>query len=172
MGLGVQIPPKAPIDSPYHFWYTLVMRRDILEREADIRSWIDEHHSKAYICKQLRCKPETLDSYLIQMGIDYKGNRGGKGHKHDPKYKSSSEYLNSEKPITSHKLKLKLFRDSVKEKRCEVCNKAEWLGQEIPLELHHVDGDRFNNSLENLQVLCPNCHAIQPGNSGSNIGNH
>jgi hypothetical protein len=33
------------------------------------------------------------------------------------------------------------------------------LGQPINLEVHHKDGDRTNNSLENLQLLCPNCHS-------------
>ena len=33
------------------------------------------------------------------------------------------------------------------------------MGKEIPLEVHHVDGDRLNNELTNLQLLCPNCHA-------------
>jgi 5-methylcytosine-specific restriction endonuclease McrA len=33
------------------------------------------------------------------------------------------------------------------------------LGQPINLEVHHIDGDRTNNSLENLQLLCPNCHS-------------
>ena len=35
-----------------------------------------------------------------------------------------------------------------------------WNGQTIPLELHHVNGNNKDNSLENLQLLCPNCHAL------------
>lgn len=61
--------------------------------------------------------------------------------------------------MTSYKLKLKLFKDGLKEKICESCNLSEWLGEPIPLELHHIDGNNANNSLENLQVVCPNCHA-------------
>lgn len=43
--------------------------------------------------------------------------------------------------------------------KCECCGLSEWLGQPITLEVHHVDGDRLNNSLDNLQILCPNCHS-------------
>lgn len=43
--------------------------------------------------------------------------------------------------------------------KCENCGITEWLGQPINLEVHHIDGDRTNNSLENLQLLCPNCHS-------------
>lgn len=43
--------------------------------------------------------------------------------------------------------------------RCESCKLTKWLDQPIPLELHHIDGSRFNNEKENLQLLCSNCHA-------------
>lgn len=43
---------------------------------------------------------------------------------------------------------------------CEQCHNTIWLNSPIPLEVHHIDGDNENNSLENLQLLCPNCHAL------------
>lgn len=43
--------------------------------------------------------------------------------------------------------------------KCECCGLTEWLNQPINLEVHHIDGDRTNNTLENLQLLCPNCHS-------------
>lgn len=46
--------------------------------------------------------------------------------------------------------------------KCECCGISEWLGQPINLEVHHIDGDRTNNTLENLQLLCPNCHSYTP----------
>jgi 5-methylcytosine-specific restriction endonuclease McrA len=42
----------------------------------------------------------------------------------------------------------------------------------LPLELHHKDRNHFNNDLNNLQILCPNCHSIQEGNAGANIGKY
>ena len=44
--------------------------------------------------------------------------------------------------------------------RCERCGGGTWQGEPMPLELHHVDGDRTNNALDNLRLLCPNCHAL------------
>ena len=55
--------------------------------------------------------------------------------------------------------------------RCEQCGNTEWLNQPIPLEVHHIDGDNQNNSLDNLQLLCPNCHALTENYRGRNI-NH
>jgi len=45
---------------------------------------------------------------------------------------------------------------------------AEWLGQPIPLELEHANGDRTDNRLEKLSLLCPNCHALTPTYRGRN----
>lgn len=44
-------------------------------------------------------------------------------------------------------------------RKCENCGLTEWLGQPINLEIHHKNGDRSDNSLENLIILCPNCHS-------------
>lgn len=43
--------------------------------------------------------------------------------------------------------------------QCECCKQTKWLGQPITLEVHHKDGDKKNNTEENLILLCPNCHS-------------
>lgn len=45
---------------------------------------------------------------------------------------------------------------------CESCGNSEWLSNPIPLEVEHMDGDRTNNSYDNLKLLCCNCHALTP----------
>jgi DNA-binding CsgD family transcriptional regulator len=57
-------------------------RLDILDRKEEILNWIEEHQSKAFIAKELKCKPSTLNSYLEKMGIVYEGNKGSKGKPH------------------------------------------------------------------------------------------
>lgn len=64
----------------------------------------------------------------------------------------------------------RLIRYGIKEARCEGCERTEWRGEAIPLELDHIDGDRFNNRLDNLRLLCPNCHALTPTYRGRNMG--
>jgi hypothetical protein len=56
-------------------------------------------------------------------------------------------------------LKRRLLADGLKEPMCEGCGLAEWRGEPLSLELHHINGDPFDNRLENLELLCPNCHS-------------
>ena len=134
------------------------MRKDIIERKNEIIEWIKNNRSKSFISRELKCKQCTLDIYLEKMGIEYEGNQGSKG-KPSNTWKHSSLYLFRGSLIGGHKLKLKLFRDGIKEKKCEVCGLEKWNEKDISLEMHHIDGDRMNNELENLQILCPNCHS-------------
>ncbi len=142
------------------------MRRDdILKKEAQIRKWISEYRSKAFICRQLHCKPLTLESYLAKLNIVYKGNQGGRGRK-SPRQKPAIDYLYQGSTINTHSLKLKLMRDGIKISECESCHSTNWLDGSLPLELHHINGDRHDNRLENLRLLCPNCHALTDNHAG------
>ncbi len=56
--------------------------------------------------------------------------------------------------------------------RCEVCKNTEWMGQPIPLEFDHIDGDPWNHDKTNHRLICPNCHAQTPTHAGRNVGRH
>lgn len=53
--------------------------------------------------------------------------------------------------------------------KCECCGLSEWMSKEIVLEVHHKDGDHLNNNLDNLQLLCPNCHSMTDNWRGKGI---
>lgn len=150
------------------------MRNDIINKKNLIESWIAEELPKREIAKRLGCKQETLNSYLKKLNIDYQGQQAKKGQQKGPnKYKPAAYYLVKHGPsITSHKLKLKLIADGLKQDKCEKCGHSHWLGKKLPLELHHKDGDHYNNEIENLEILCPNCHAVSGDNAGAAVGNY
>lgn len=70
---------------------------------------------------------------------------------------------------TTHTLKKRLFRAGLKTPACELCGWAATSPDgRIPVELDHINGDRLDNRLENLRILCPNCHSLQPTHRGLN----
>lgn len=62
-------------------------------------------------------------------------------------------------PRNRSHLKLRLLRAGLKRDECELCGITEWRGVPLSLQLHHVNGNGSDNRLENLQLLCPNCHS-------------
>ena len=111
----------------------------------------------------------TLMSMVKRYGTDTSHftriiERGDEG-----KEKKLERILNNETPCFSHKLKMILFAKGLKAKRCEDCSITDWKGLPAPLELHHVDGNKVNNRLDNLRILCPNCHAQTTSYKGKNI---
>lgn len=76
--------------------------------------------------------------------------------------------INSTYTSTNH-LRKRLIEEGIKEHRCECCGYTEWLGRPIPIQLEHVNGNRTDNRLENLKILCPNCHAQTPTYCGKNV---
>lgn len=69
---------------------------------------------------------------------------------------------------STFRLRNRLIEFGLKEAKCESCGLAEWLGKNIPLELHHANGVNNDHRLANLQLLYPNCHALTESYRGKN----
>ena len=135
--------------------------------------------SIAGVCRELNLRPvggnyKTIHYYIKEYNLDT-SHFTGQGWNVGTRYKN----IRTKRPIedilsgkvecrSSFHLKIRLLKEGIKEHKCEKCGNSKWLGQEIPLELHHINGDNLDNRLENLQLLCPNCHALTDNYRGHN----
>lgn len=113
----------------------------------------------------------TVKRLVADLGLDtshWTGQAWNKGKKLGSK-QPLENYLVVGSTISSYKLKLKLLSEGFKEAKCECCGIEEWNGQKAPLEIDHINGVNNDNSLDNLRILCPNCHAQTETYRGKNV---
>jgi len=139
------------------------------EDTKQVTAIIEKSHSIAEVIRSLGLIPsggnyKTIYDFIARNHIDishFTGQGWNVGQKFKPqKTFSDDEIFISNSPYRcNRRLKERLFSSGKKQRICESCGNAIWLGKPISLEVHHINGDNTDNRLSNLQVLCPNCHA-------------
>ena len=115
-----------------------------------------------------------INKYIKNYKINkdhFTGQAWNKGNKGNGKPRIKLEdILQKNSYFQSYKLKKRLFSANLKPQHCEECgwNKKAPDGR-LPLELDHINGDSKDNRIENLRILCPNCHSLKPTHRGKNI---
>ena len=114
--------------------------------------------------KHLGLSYQTFIRRCREHGV-YKTNQGGKGiSKPNPKARIPLEkILSNEHFATGPMLKRKLLEANLIKDQCNICGLLPvWNEKKLVLQIDHIDGDRSNNALENLRLVCPNCHSQTP----------
>lgn len=106
-----------------------------------------------------------LQKYIKELNINtshFKGQAWNKGLRGIGKPRIPTiDILVKGSLFQSFKLKKRLFQEGLKPKYCEICGWAKTTETGyLPLEVDHINGDRTDNRLENLRILCPNCHSL------------
>lgn len=151
------------------------------------KSWTDKQLSKLVresfsiraVIKGLNLVPAggnyvQVKARIKELNIDTSHFTGkqwnaGKNYRLPTVRKPLSDILVNDSNFQSYKLKKRLFEEGIKTPKCEICGWAKLSDDgRIPVELDHINGVRSDNRIENLRILCPNCHSIQPTHRGMN----
>ena len=147
--------------------------------EADLTEALRRSETLSGVLSQLGLIPAggnyaSIHAAIAQLGLDTSHVRGkgwARGRRVRPRRPPIPlhDVLVEHSGYPSHKLRSRLLRAGVLKHECAICGNTEWQGTAIPLELHHRNGVRTDNRITNLQVLCPNCHALTETYRGRNI---
>jgi Zn finger protein HypA/HybF involved in hydrogenase expression len=143
--------------------------------EQELREAVKTSTSVRQVLDKLNIVPaggnyQTTNRRIQKLNIDtshFTGQAWNKGKVIGPK-KSIEYYLTENSHHQSFKLKSRLITEGLKEHKCECCGINEWNGKPAPIELDHINGNHHDNRLENLRILCPNCHAQTDTYRGKN----
>jgi hypothetical protein len=118
-----------------------VLRGRIREHGISTTHWLGQGHLKGKLNPHVPTIP--LEAILVR----------------DSRYRGSTSLL-----------KRRLLKAGLITYRCLCCGLSEWMNASLALELDHVNGDRTDNRIENLRLLCPNCHSQTGTYRGRNKG--
>jgi hypothetical protein len=163
-----------------HFTYSAHDRRGVGRRWSDdqLRAAVPASKSVAQVLRHLGLiaaggNYEQVQRRIRELELDtthFTGMGWNVGMKFRPNPpRSLDEMLVANRLTSSHSLKQRLIRSGLKQTKCERCGWAECSADgRIPIELDHINGDKTDNRIENLRILCPNCHALQLTHRGLN----
>lgn len=149
------------------------------------RTWSDDDLIEAV--KKSQCLSDIIDLLGLVRGGSYKSIRShitrlsldishflspkelSKRGKTNQKSRSKSElFVENGLYFDYKKVKEIILKENLLPYECSLCKINEWHGKKLNLQLDHINGIKTDNRLENLRLLCPNCHSLTDNFCGKN----
>lgn len=151
----------------------IIKRKEIKEKEEKnfielVKQYLPLSNSLNHLCNNLGLR--GVDGYYKKLKRIIKEQNLSTEHfgtiKVTPmgnsrnKYTAMSDeefFINGQNRARNSIIK-RLIEGNYKEYKCESCGINEWDGKPLKLQIHHINGNHSDNRVENIQLLCPNCH--------------
>jgi hypothetical protein len=139
--------------------------------DEQLRTAVRDSASIAQVIRALGLVPAggsylTVGHHISVLGLDmshFTGRAwvGTRPMRPGQRYTLGTIFCENSNFPTSRLLQV-ILREGYRERCCEGCGLSEWRERPIPLEVDHINGQNHDHRLENLRLLCPNCHALTP----------
>lgn len=153
--------------------------KDMADKEFEelVKRYIPQSNSINHLCSFLGLRgvegyykkiQNIIDKYNLNtshFGTIKRNNLDGFNILGDEEY-----FTERSVKMNAQQLIRRLVNHGYKEYKCEICGINEWQGRPLRLQVHHINGEHYDNRLENLQILCPNCHSQTDNYAGKNSG--
>lgn len=156
----------------------IISKIDMLSKE-ELQNLLDNSNSYSDVFRKLNLKIGSqpyrkIKSRIKNDNLDiskFTKNRSNMYKKHfskiSTKLTDDEIFVIDSTHLNNALIKKRLLK--YKDYKCEICGLINWNNKPISLQLHHINGINNDNRLENLLLLCPNCHSQTDNYAGANI---
>lgn len=130
--------------------------------ETRFRNIVENSLTIQEVCNELNVARHVVKKMIGELEVSVKHMTNAKG-----RVQAQEVMLSLGDTKRNEAVKKYIFAHKLLAEECSICGQGKiWMGNPLTLELDHIDGNPLDNRIENLRILCPNCHTQAPTSKG------